>query len=653
MANRAGNTPTSTEVIPAGHAVLTAKEELGENAPDRSTGLAALSLAALGVVFGDIGTSPVYTFRECFNPEHGLPLDAEHVLGVLSMIFWALIIVVTIKYVLLIMRADNQGEGGILALLALALKNAKTERSSNFLVLLALGGAALFYGDSMITPAISVLSAVEGIGVATPALNRFVLPVTVVVLLALFLLQKGGTGRVGRIFGPVMVLWFAVIAIVGVMQIAETPRVLGALNPAHAAHIFIITPGAGFVVLGAVALAITGGEALYADMGHFGRFPIRMAWFAVVLPALVLNYFGQGALILGDKTAIDNPFFRLAPAWGLFPLVLLSTAATVIASQAVISGAFSLSRQAIQLGLMPPLDIFQTSTRARGQIYIAQINWLLLIAVVALVLGFQSSSALASAYGFAVTGTMAVTTVLAAAVMRGVWRWQWPTIALVLVPIITVDLALFGANTLKIPSGGWFPLVIGIAVFTILTTWRTGRRLVRMQLASEAVPLASFLATCDEAPEARVSGTAIFLTTQTEDVPLTLLRNLKHNKVLHRTVLLVRVVTENIPRVAGTDRIKARELGKGFWQIEAHFGFAQTPNVARELGRAQIARLELDPSQISFFVGRANVKSSPRPGMARWRERLYSALARVATRSPDFFRIPPDRVIELGTEVEI
>ncbi len=653
MANRAGNTATSTEVIPAGHAALTAKEELGENEPDLSAGFAALSLAALGVVFGDIGTSPVYTFRECFNPEHGLPLNAEHVLGVLSMIFWALIIIVTIKYVLLIMRADNQGEGGILALLALALKTARTERSSNFLVLLALGGAALFYGDSMITPAISVLSAVEGIGVATPALNRFVLPLTVVVLLALFLFQKGGTGRVGRIFGPVMILWFAVIAITGVLQIAETPRVLEALNPAHAAHIFIATPGAGFVVLGAVALAITGGEALYADMGHFGRFPIKLAWFAVVLPALVLNYFGQGALILGDKTAIDNPFFRMAPAWGLFPLVLLSTAATVIASQAVISGAFSLSRQAIQLGLMPPLDIFQTSTRAHGQIYIAQVNWLLLIAVVALVLGFQSSSALASAYGFAVTGTMTITTVLTTTVMRGVWRWQWPTIAVVLVPIMTVDLALFGANALKIPSGGWFPLVIGIAVFTILTTWRTGRRLVRMHLASEAVPLAAFLATCDEAPEARVSGTAVFLTTQTEDVPLTLLRNLKHNKVLHRTVLLVRVVTENIPRVAGADRIKAREFGNGFWQIEAHFGFAQTPNVPRELQRAKIPGLELDPSETSFFVGRANVKSSPRPGMARWRERLYSALARVATRSPDFFRIPPDRVIELGTEVEI
>jgi KUP system potassium uptake protein len=653
MANRAVNTATSTEVIPAGHAALTAKEELGETTPDLSAGLGALSLAALGVVFGDIGTSPVYTFRECFNPERGLPLDAEHVLGVLSMIFWALIIVVTIKYVLLIMRADNQGEGGILALLALALKNAQTERSSNSLVLLALAGAALFYGDSMITPAISVLSAVEGIGVATPAFNRFVVPVTIIVLLALFLFQKSGTGRVGRIFGPVMVLWFAVIGVIGLMEIAETPRVLEALNPAHAARIFIEAPVAGFVVLGAVALAITGGEALYADMGHFGRFPIRLAWFAVVLPALVLNYFGQGALVLGDKTAIDNPFFRLAPAWGLFPLVLLSTAATVIASQAVISGAFSLSRQAIQLGLMPLLDIFQTSTRAHGQIYIAEVNWLLLIAVVALVLGFQSSSALASAYGFAVTGTMAITTVLAAAVMRGVWRWQRPTIAVVLVPIMTVDLALFGANTLKIPSGGWFPLVIGIAVFTILTTWRTGRRLVRMQLASEAVPLASFLASCDEAPEARVSGTAVFLTTQTQEVPLTLLHNLKHNKVLHRTVLLVRVVTENIPRVAGTDRIKASELGSGFWQIDAHFGFAQTPNVPRELQRAEIPGLKLDPSQISFFVGRANVKASPRPGMARWRERLYSGLARVATRSPEFFRIPPDRVIELGTEVEI
>ena len=653
MANRAGNPATSTEVIPAGHAALTAEEELGEHQSDTSAGLAGLSVAALGVVFGDIGTSPVYTFRECFNPERGLPLDAEHVLGVLSMIFWALIIVVAVKYVLLIMRADNQGEGGILALLALALETARSERLRTLLVLLALGGAALFYGDSMITPAISVLSAVEGIGIATPVLNRFVLPVTIVVLLALFLFQKGGTGRVGRLFGPVMILWFAVLALSGLLQIAESPRVLAALNPAHAVGIFVAAPAAGFVVLGAVALAITGGEALYADMGHFGRFPIRLAWFALVLPALVLNYFGQGALILGDKSAIENPFFRMVPDWGLSPLVLLSTAATVIASQAVISGAFSLSRQAIQLGLMPPLDLFQTSTRAHGQIYIPQVNWLLMIAVLALVLGFQSSSALASAYGFAVTGTMTITTVLAGAVMRGVWRWQWPTVAVVLVPIMTVDLVLFGANALKIPSGGWFPLVIGLVVFTIMTTWRAGRRLVQTRLASETVPLASFLATCDEAVEARVSGTAVFLTTQTELVPVTLLRNLKHNKVLHRTVLLVRVVTENIPRVAGADRIKARELGSGFWQIEAHFGFAQTPNVPRELGRADIQGLELNPNQLSFFVGRANVKSSPRPGMARWRERLYSGLARIATRPTDFFRIPPDRVIELGAEVEI
>jgi KUP system potassium uptake protein len=445
MENPAAVPPTSN-VIPAGHAALTTEDEAGEHRPDASTGLAGLSVAALGVVFGDIGTSPVYTFRECFNPEHGLQLDAEHVLGVLSMIFWALVIVVAIKYVVLIMRADNQGEGGILALLALALEAVRSERSRTLLVLLALGGGALFYGDSMITPAISVLSAVEGLGIATPALNRFILPLTVVVLLALFLFQRSGTGRVGHLFGPVMVLWFAVIAVSGVLQIAKAPGVLAALNPAHAVGIFIAAPAAGFIVLGAVALAITGGEALYADMGHFGRFPIRLAWFAVVLPALVLNYFGQGALILlSDKAAIENPFFRMVPDWGLFPLVLLSTAATVIASQAVISGAFSLSRQAIQLGLMPPLDIFQTSTRERGQVYIPLVNWLLLIAVLALVLGFQSSSALASAYGFAVTGTMAITTILAAAVMRGVWRWQWPTVLGVLIPIMTVDLGLFGA----------------------------------------------------------------------------------------------------------------------------------------------------------------------------------------------------------------
>ena len=651
MAEHTGNAAASTEIIPAGHAAPTAEEE--REGPQPAPGLAGLSIAVLGVVFGDIGTSPVYTFRECFNPEHGLALRPENVLGVLSLIVWALILVVAVKYVLLIMRADNQGEGGILALLALALEAARGPRARAALILLALGGAALFYGDSMITPAISVLSAIEGVGVGTPALNRFVLPLTVVVLMALFLVQKRGTESVGHLFGPVMVLWFAVIAVDGLVRIAKAPGVLAALNPAHAVTIFIASPLTGFVVLGAVSLAITGGEALYADMGHFGRFPIRLTWFALVLPALVLNYFGQGALILGDKAAIGNPFFHLVPAWGLFPLVLLSTAATVIASQAVISGCFSLSRQAIQLGLMPPLDVFQTSAQARGQIYIPQVNWLLLAAVLALVLGFQSSSALASAYGFAVTGTMTLTTVLAAAVMRGVWRWQWPRITVVLVPIMTIDLALFGANALKIPSGGWFPLVIGLVMFTIMTTWRAGRRLVQARLADETVPLASFLATCAQAPEARVSGTAVFLTTHTEDVPLTLLHNLEHNKVLHRTVLLVRVVTRNIPRVARPERIKARDLGGGFWQIEAHFGFAQTPNVPRELARAQIPGLDLEPSRISFFVGRANVKSTPRPGMARWRERLYVGLTRLATRPTEFFRIPPDRVIELGAEVEI
>ncbi len=651
MAEPTGSAASPSRVIPAGHAAPSAAEE--REGPQPPAGLAGLSVAALGVVFGDIGTSPVYTFRECFNPEHGLALRPENVLGVLSLIVWALILVVAVKYVLLIMRADNQGEGGIMALLALAQEAVRKPGARTALVLLAIGGAALFYGDSMITPAISVLSAIEGVGVGTPALNRFVLPLTVVVLVALFLVQKRGTEKVGHLFGPVMLVWFAVIGVDGLIQVAQAPRVLMALNPAHAVTIFVASPLTGFLVLGAVSLAITGGEALYADMGHFGRFPIRLAWYGLVLPALVLNYFGQGALILGDKTAIENPFFRMVPGWGLFPLVLLSTAATVIASQAVISGSFSLSGQAIQLGLMPQLDVFQTSARARGQIYIPQVNWLLLVAVLALVLGFRSSSALASAYGLAVTGTMTLTTVLAAAVMRGVWRWRWPWVAVVLVPIMTVDLALFGANSLKIPTGGWFPLGIGLVMFTIMTTWRTGRRLVLARLESETMPLDAFLATAEAAPEARVSGTAVFLSADTEHVPLTLLNNLKHNKVLHRKVLLIRVMTDNVPRVAGPDRIKARELGCGFWQIAAHFGFAQTPNLPRELGRAEIPGLDLDPGKVSFFVGRANVKSTARPGMARWRERLYIGLTRLATRPTEFFRIPPDEVLELGGEVEI
>jgi KUP system potassium uptake protein len=639
-----------SEVIPAGHADVNAQEDAG---PRPEAGLAGLSIAALGVVFGDIGTSPVYTFRECFNPEHGLPLSPGNVLGALSLIVWALILVVASKYVLLIMRADNQGEGGILALLALAQQAARQPRTRNILVLIALGGAALFYGDSVITPAISVLSAVEGIGVGTPVLSRFVVPTTIAVLVLLFLVQRRGTRSVGHLFGPVMLGWFAVIGGDGLVHIVETPRVLAALDPAYAARVFIASPFRGFIVLGAVSLAITGGEALYADMGHFGRFPIRLAWFGLVLPALVLNYFGQGALLLADKTAIENPFFRLLPGWGLIPLVLLSTAATVIASQAVISGSFSLTRQAMQLGLLPQLDVFQTSVQARGQIYIPQINWLLMTAVLALVLGFRSSSALASAYGFAVTGTMALTTILAGAVMRGVWGWRWPIIAAVLGPLMAVDLLLFGSNSLKIPTGAWFPLVVGLVVFTIMSTWRTGRRLVLSRLAGETMALADFLAICETAPEARVSGTAVFLTIHIEHVPPTLVQNLRHNKVLHQTVLLVRVITDNVPRVAGPERIRARELGHGFWQIEAHFGFAQTPNVPRELQRAAIPGLALDWRKTSYFVGRANVKSTPRPGMARWRALIYIVLSRLATRTPEFFRIPADQVIELGAEVEI
>jgi KUP system potassium uptake protein len=649
MTDPSGSSASAPVIIPAGHAAPDADDEQSP----RPAPLAGLSVAALGIVFGDIGTSPVYTFRECFDPEHGLPLSPENVLGILSLIVWALILVVAVKYVLLIMRADNQGEGGILALLALAQEAVKSPRGRTVLVLLAIAGAALFYGDSMITPAISVLSAIEGIGVATPALGRFVVPITVVVLALLFLIQKRGTAKVGHLFGPVMLVWFAVIGIDGLIRIAAAPRVLAALNPAHAVAVFIESPLRGFLVLGAVSLAITGGEALYADMGHFGKLPIRLAWFGLVLPALVLNYFGQGALVLGDRTAIDNPFFRMMPGWGMIPMVLLSTAATVIASQAVISGSFSLSRQAIQLGLLPQLDIYQTSAEARGQIYIPELNWLLLVAVLALVLSFRSSSALAAAYGFAVTGTMTLTTVLVGAVMRAVWHWRWPAIAAVLAPIMTVDLALFSSNSLKIPSGAWFPLVIGLVMFTVMTTWRTGRRLVLDRLASQTMPLADFLASCDTAAETRVSGTAVFLTSRTEHVPPTLTQNLRHNKVLHQRVLLTRVATSNVPRIMGPDRIEARDLGRGFWQIDARFGFAQTPNLPRELLRASIPGLDLDLDKISYFVGRANVRSTPRSGMARWRERLYIALTRVASRPNDFFRIPADQVIEIGAQVEI
>jgi KUP system potassium uptake protein len=643
-----GSGEANQQAFATSHTIAQTVEDEEATSPSRGS----LIVASLGVVFGDIGTSPVYTFRECFNPEHGLALTQENVLGVLSCLIWALVLVVAVKYVLLIMRADNQGEGGIFALLALALWGAPGKHLPWLLTMLGLAGAALFYGDSMITPAISVLSAVEGLEVAIPGLKPFVLPVTLLVLLGLFVVQKRGTERVGHYFGPVMALWFAVLGILGLIQIGTFPRVLTAISPSHALDFFTAHPAVSFVVLGAVALAITGGEALYADMGHFGRFPIRTAWFAVVMPALVLNYLGQGALVLADTGAIENPFFRMASAWAILPLVLLATAATVIASQAVISGAFSLTRQAMQLDLMPRLDVLQTSAHISGQIYIPQINWLLLTAVLALVLGFQSSSALAAAYGFAVTGTMVITTVLATAVAHRIWGWRWSSAAAAFLPLGLVDLALFSSNALKIPSGGWFPLAIGMIVFTVMSTWRQGRQLVFGHLSAGSVPLSS-LAGAAETAEAHVSGTAVYFTTRTEDVPVTFLNNLKQNKVLHRTVLFVRVVTENIPRVAREDRVRAHQLGPGFWQIDIHFGFAQTPNVPRELGRADLPGLILDPGQMSYFVGRSNVKSTRRAGMAQWRERLYAGLARIATRPTEFFRIPADCVIELGAEVEI
>src|SRR5437588_2167816 len=655
MANRAGSAVTSTEVIPAGHAGLTAKEELGENSPDLSAGLAALSLAALGVVFGDTGTSPVYTFRECFNPEHGLPVDAEHVLGVLSMILWALIIVVTIKYVLLIMRADNQGEGGILALLALALERARGERSRNLLVLLALGGAALFYGDSMITPAISVLSAVEGIGVATPALNRFVLPLTVVVLLALFLVQKGGTGRVGRIFGPVMVLWFAVIAIIGVMQIADAPRVLEPLNPAHAARIFIATPAAGFVVLGAVALAVTGGEAMYADMGHFGRFPIRLAWFAVALPALVLNYFGQAALLISDPTAIENPFFQLAPDWVHYPLVAFAALATVIASQAIISGVFSLTQQSIQLGFLPRMAIRHTTSDAIGQIYVPLVNWLLAAATLGAVLSFGTSDALAGAYGIAVSLLMAITTLLAALVAI---QWGYSPFIVIAVNgfFFVIDCIFFAANSVKLFEGRWFPLLLAAIVAFMMLTWRSGVKLVERARGNLRQPEEDLIETAVNRCHARLTGTAVFLASSSNGVPLALTQFVKHNHVLHQRVVLVTVLIEEAPRISDEDRAEIVEIIPGITRVILHYGFMQYPTIYEGLILAckQGKLPGIDLTDITYYIGRETI--IPRediPGMWVWRESLFAFLQRNAERSAAFFGVPTKQVVEFGTEIEI
>jgi KUP system potassium uptake protein len=616
--------------------------------------MAVLVVGAIGVVYGDIGTSPLYTLREAFHGVHGLPLTAANVLGVLSVIFWALVIVVTFKYVTLILRADNNGEGGVLALTALVSRGlTDNPRRRWWLVGFGIFGAAMFYGDGMITPAISVLSAVEGLEVMAPGMHEFVVPVTLVILVGLFAIQRHGTGRVGALFGPVMCVWFVVIAILGVIGVGREPRVLVALNPYYAAEFFIGSPLASFLALGAIVLAVTGTEALYADMGHFGKSPIRRAWILFVMPALVLNYFGQGALILADPEAVKNPFFLLAPSWALPPLVVLATCATVIASQAVISGAFSLTRQAIQMGYCPRLAILHTSERQIGQIYVPFINWLLLSAVLMLVIGFRSSSNLAGAYGIAVTLAMLIDSISLFVVMRRLWHWPTFVALAVALPFVVIDVSFLASNSLKIPEGGWFPILVGIVVFTLLTTWKKGRSVLMTRLSRDALPLDMFIESVAAAPPVRVAGTSIFLSSSPGSVPHALLHNLKHNKVLHERVVFLTIVPRDIPVVSMDERYEVKPLGCEFYQIIAQFGFKEDPDIPELLEECGRRGFVFDMMETSFFVSRETLIATVAPGMAMWRERLFVSMSKNATKASEFFRIPSNRVVELGTQVEL
>lgn len=617
--------------------------------------VAALAVAAVGVVYGDIGTSPLYTMREVFNGLHPLPVNPANVLGILSLIFWSLIIVVTLKYVVLMMRMDNQGEGGIMALTALVVKALGDEpRRRRILVALGLFGAALFYGDAMITPAISVLSAVEGLAVATPHLDPVVEPVAVAVLVVLFMLQRRGTAGVGALFGPVMMLWFSVIALLGLAQIVRAPQVLDALNPWYAVAFFAENRWQAYLALGAVVLAITGAEALYADMGHFGKRPIRLAWVGFVLPALLLNYYGQGALLLTQAEAARNPFYLLAPGWALYPLVALATAATVIASQAVISGAFSLTHQAIQLGYCPRLEVTHTSEREMGQIYMPWVNWALLAAVVALVLGFHSSSHLAAAYGIAVTATMATNSILLYVVLRRLWRWNRWVAGVLAGLLLAVDLAFFSANALKLFQGGWFPVVVGVVLFTLFSTWHRGRQLVFERLRAHELQLEPMLQSLKSNPPQRVPGTAVFLTSKPDTVPHALLHNLAHNKVLHERVVFLTVVTESVPRVSEERRVALEALADEFYRITVRYGFMDQPDIPAALARLRSHGLEFPPLETSYFLSRETlIPSLAKEGMALWRERLFATMARNAGSVTAYFRLPTHRVVELGTQIEL
>jgi KUP system potassium uptake protein len=634
---------------------MTAASAPGVSSAPRGGYLGTLALAALGVVYGDIGTSPLYALRESFYGTHGIPVSPGNVLGVLSLVFWSLILVVTIKYHIVIIRADNKGEGGVLALMALVngsrLARGLTPR--RIMIVLGIFGSALLYADGALTPAISVLSAVEGLEVATPALASWVIPVTLGILIGLFLVQSRGTARIGAMFGPVMLVWFAVLGVLGLSEIVRQPGVLAAVSPEHAVRFFAENLGRGFVVLGAVFLVVTGGEALYADLGHFGHRAIQIAWFSVALPCLLLNYFGQGALLLRDPATAENPFYHLAPSWALYPLIALATAATIIASQAVISGAFSLTRQAVQLGYSPRLRLEHTSSREIGQIYVPSVNWGLMLLTCALVLGFRKSTNIAGAYGVALSTLMLITTLMFYVMSREVWRWSIPRAALVVGLFLLMDIPFFAANALKIRYGGWVPLVIAAAIFTLMTTWKRGREILGKRMLEKTVPLKMLLADLAAEPPIRVPGTAVFMYGTADGTPPALIHNLAHNKVLHEKIVFLTVVTHDVPHVPLVERVTVKRIGKGFHSVIASYGFMDDPDIGDVLAACRVKALDIRIEGTTFFLGRETLVTSERHGMAEWRETLFAFMSRNALRATAFFKIPANQVFEVGAQVEL
>jgi len=618
------------------------------------THIAALTVAALGVVFGDIGTSPLYALRECFHGPHSLAVTPHNVIGIVSLVFWSLIIVISIKYLLIVIHADNRGEGGILALMTLLTRERKESgHSQKIFIALGLFGSALLFGDGVITPAISVLSAVEGLNVATTVFEPCIRPISIGVLLVLFLFQQRGTAKIGYVFGPILFVWFLVIAILGTLSIIKSPDILAAVNPYHALEFCVGNKMRGFAVLGIVFLALTGGEALYADMGHFGRNPIRTSWFCFVLPALILNYFGQGAYLLKNPNTVDNLFYQLAPSWALYPLVVLATMATVIASQAIISGAYSLARQAVQLGYLPRMAIVHTSDETIGQVYVPTVNWALLIGTVGLIIGFRESGNLAAAYGIAVSATMLITTILTGFIAHRLWGFKTPVVLLASAFFIFIDLAFFSSNAIKVFSGGWVALVIAGVIFAIMTTWKRGREILRSNFEAQALDISLFINDIKERKPRRVTGIAVFLTGNDSGTPRTLLHNFKHNKILHENIVLLTVKTEDIPYVRQDERTEVETLGSGIYRVRLKYGFSENPNIPEALQKANVGDINFEPMRTTYFLGRETLLITGRSKMSKLRKKLFTFLSHNAFDATGFFHLPPNRVIELGLQVEL